>query len=391
MSDAPSPSPSAAARGPVALAAIGAAVFVAGLFLSPAGVWPAYLLAVVLLTGAGLSGGLFAALHHLSGGRWAGPVLGVAEGMLRALPVAGVAATLLAFGAPTLYPWADPAAVAHDEVLAQRASWMTVPFVLARTVACFALWIAVGRVLARRSRRARERGDPASRAAAARAGAGFLVVLAPTFSVFCFDWVLSLERHFASTMFAVYHVAGLLSSGTAAVVLLAVVRRRSGRLVPGPAWEDTLHDLGKLLFGFCFFWGYVWFCQYMLIWYVNLPEETGHYALRHTGGWAVVAAANVALGCLVPMALLLARGPKRRETSLARAAAVVLVGRWVDLFLAIAPPLHGRAPAFGAWEVGVTLGAVGAFLWALGPGPVPAAPDADARPSPPALWSPHAN
>jgi hypothetical protein len=353
------------ARGAAVLAAAGAAAFVAGLFLSPVGVWPSYLLTVFLLTGLGLGAGVFLSLYHLCGGRWGTAVVRVPEAMLSVLPVAGVGTLLLAFGARTLYPWADATTVAADEVLESRSAWMTVPFALARAVVCFAAWTLLAGALARRSRRAVERGDAASRSAAARTGAAFLVVLAPTFSVHCFDWVLSLERHFASTMFAVYHVAGILSSTVALVVVLAVAMRRRGLLRAGPSWEDALHDLGKLLFGFAFFWGYVWFCQFMLVWYVNLPEEAGHYAARHAGGWEPLAAANVALNAVLPMALLLARAPKRREASLLLAAGLVLAGRWLDLFLATAPPLHGAQPGFGPWEVALPAGAAGAFLWAF--------------------------
>jgi hypothetical protein len=183
-------------------------------------------------------------------------------------------------------------------------------------------------------------------------------------------------------MFAVYHVAGVLSSTVAVVVVLAVSLRRRGLLRVGPSWEETLHDLGKLLFGFAFFWGYVWFCQFMLIWYVNLPEETGHYAQRHAAGWAPLAAANVALNCVVPMALLLARGPKRREGSLLLAAGLVLAGRWLDLFLATSPPLDGAQPGFGAWEIALPAGAAGAFLWAFHRALSRAASGADAARSP---------
>jgi len=363
--DVPSPAVSRRAdraRGPIALLLVGGATFLVGLFAAPAEVWPAYLLGVFALTTAGLGAAVFLALHHVTGARWGRPVLPVAHAMVAVLPWAGVAHLVLAFGASTLYPWADAAAVVADHAMSGRAGWMTVPFVLGRTVVAFAAWIALGRVLVARSRAATDRDGAGPRAAAGRAGAWFLLAFAPTFSVYGFDWVLSLERTFASTMFAVYHFSGLFLGALALVTILAVRERRRGTLDGGPAWDETLHDLGKLLFAFAFFWGYIWYCQYMLIWYTNLPEETPHYALRHGGAWAPLAVLNVALQWLVPFVVLMPRAMKRNETVLVRVCVVVLVGRAVDLVLAILAPTHGAALPTFLWEAGVLAGVAGAFL-----------------------------
>jgi hypothetical protein len=358
------PRPAAGARGPTACLLLGAATFVVGLFAAPTAVWPAYLLAVYALTTAGLGAAVFVALHHVTGARWGRAVLPVAHGAVAVLPWAGLAHLVLPFGTSTLYPWADAAAVTSDHAMAGRAGWMTVPFVLARTAVAFAVWITLARVLVKRSRAAAADAAAGTRAAAGRGGAWFLLAFAPTFSIHGFDWVLSLERTFASTMFAVYHFGGLFLGALALVTLLAVHERRRGHLAGGPDWGDTLHDLGKLVFAFAFFWGYVWYCQYMLIWYTNLPEETPHYALRHGGGWEPLAVLNVALQWAVPFLVLMPRAMKRNESVLSRICAVVLVGRAVDLALAILAPAHGATLPGFLWEAGVVVGAVGGFLLA---------------------------
>ncbi len=362
--------------GPKVMTGIGAAAFVAGLFASPAGVWPNYVLAVFGLTCTGLAGAVFTAFYHVTGARWGGRVLPVAHAMLSILPFTGLATLALAFGASTLYPWADGAAVAADDVLSMRAAWMTLPLALSRSVLFHVLWIALGFLLVQRSRRAIAFDDAASRSAAARAGVWFLVAFAPTFSLFTFDWVLSLEKHFTSTIFGIYHFSGLFLSGVSLVTLLAVSLKRRGVLPAGPGWEDTLHDLGKLVFAFAFFWGYIWFSQYMLIWYTNMPEETSHFVLQDSGGWQPLAAANVLLNFGLPFVLLMSRHAKRSETVLVRVCSAVLVGRWLDLYLSVAPPSLGAEPSFGFWEVGLGLGAAGAFLWsfrrAIARAPVPA-------------------
>ncbi len=351
------------ARGPLALLAVGGATFLVGLFAAPAAVWPAYLLGVFALTTAGLGAAVFVALHHVTGARWGRAVLPVAHAMVAVLPWAGLAHLVLAFGASTLYPWADAATVATDHALSGRAGWMTVPFVLARAVVAFAVWVVLGRVLVARSRAAAAHDGAGTRAAAGRAGAWFLLAFAPTFSVYGFDAVLSLEQTFASTMFAVYHFSGLFLGALALVTIFAVRERRRGELAGGPAWDETLHDLGKLVFAFAFFWGYIWYCQFMLIWYTNLPEETPHYALRHGGAWEPLAVLNVTLQWLVPFVVLMPRALKRNETVLVRVCGVVLAGRAVDLALAILAPTHGAVlPTFLA-EAGLLAGAAGALLF----------------------------
>jgi len=125
----------------------------------------------------------------------------------------------------------------------------------------------------------------------------------------------------------------------------------------------VLHDLGKLLFAFTFFWGYIWFCQFMLIWYTNMPEETGYYALRHAGGWEPIAILNVLLNWTVPFLLLLSARAKQRPRVLWLACVVILVGRLVDLHLAIVQPSLGASPALRLSDVALPVGACGAFLW----------------------------
>ena len=239
---------------------------------------------------------------------------------------------------------------------------MSLTLVLVRAAVCYATWIALGALLVRRSRQAVDRDDHSSRAAAARAGVWFLAGFAPTFSVWCFDWVLSLDRHFSSTIFALYHFAGLFLSGVAIVTVLAIVARRRGTVRLG---EDALHDLGKLLFAFTLFWAYLWFSQYLLIWYTNEPEETAYYLGRHAGGFEPLAVANVLLNWAIPFAMLLSAHAKRRETMLLRACALVLAGRALDLYLGVQGAGGGESPPLRLWDVALPLGAVGAFLWSF--------------------------
>jgi hypothetical protein len=123
--------------------------------------------------------------------------------------------------------------------------------------------------------------------------------------------------------------------------------------------EDHLHDLGKLLFAFSTFWAYIWFSQFMLIWYTDIPEESAHFVVRMRGNWWPLFVLNFMINWTFPFLALLPRVTKRTPSLLVKVAVLVLLGRWLDLYLAISPPVMGIKPAFGAWEFGLMMGAVG--------------------------------
>src|SRR5262249_54514930 len=155
-----------------------------------------------------------------------------------------------------------------------------------------------------------------------------------------FDWVMSLEPHWASTIFGIYNFAGMFSSGIALMVLLVLSLCQTGPLRDFVN-EEHLHDLGKLLFAFSTFWMYIWFSQYMLIWYADIGEESVYYVHRLHNAWAPLFLLNIILNWVAPFAALLSRGAKRSPRALGRVAAVVLAGRTLDVYLMIGPPLYG--------------------------------------------------
>jgi hypothetical protein len=188
----------------------------------------------------------------------------------------------------------------------------------------------------------------------------FAPLFALTFSLATVDWLMSLDPRWFSTLYAVYTFAGLLQLALALVTLATVLLRERG-LLADVADGDRLHDLGKLLFAFSCFWAYLWLCQYLLVWYGDLPEEVGHYEERTRGPWLAPFLLNPVLNWIVPFVALLTREAKRRPRTLKRVCVLLLVGRWLDLYLAIAPELWG-APRLGALEVGVAAGYAGLLL-----------------------------
>jgi hypothetical protein len=349
----------------LALALLGGVALGAGFYQAPERTWINLLLTSHFLIGVALGGLVLVALHYVTGARWSTALRRVPEAMTAALPVAavGLAAVFIRdvlsslSGLPSLY--FAPASGGPESPL--HRVWENRAFFLMRSLIYLAVWIAFAVVIVGNSRRRDRDRDPAPAEKNVSVSALFLVVFGVTCWLASTDWLMSLERNWASTIFGVYNFAGLLLSALAAVTLLVLWLRGNGAL-RGVVNEDHLHDLGTLLFAMSSFWMYAWFCQYMLIWYVNNPEETSYLRLRWQGSWPIWLFVALALNWAVPFVVLLFRSAKRNPWVLGTVALLVLVGRWVDLALMILPTQAGASQVPGWLEAGLLLGAVGVFV-----------------------------
>lgn len=340
-----------------AFAAIGAAVLVAGLIVAPERAWANVLIAGFALVTAGLAGLLFVAIHHLTGSRWSVVLRRVPEAMTYALP-AGAAVLLIVFlFGSSIFSWTEGLG---EHGASFKAIWLSPWFFRARAFVYLILWLVFARGIVRASRAQDDSGDGAHTSRQIRLSAGFIVVFVLSFTLASFDWVMSLEPHWYSTIFAVYNFSGLFESGLALIIVFTVWLQTRGPL-RGLVTPEHLHDLGKLLFAFSIFWMYIWFSQYMLIWYANLPEEAVRFTQRLRGAWQPLFLANVVLNWLVPFLVLLPVATKRSGSVLAKVSAAVLVGRWLDLYLFVMPAISGDTPVIGPWEIGAALFAIGAL------------------------------
>jgi hypothetical protein len=347
----------------LALALLGAVTLAAGLLQEPQRTWSNVLLLSYYLVGLGLSGLLLVALHYVTGARWSLPLRRVPEAMTAVLPVAaaGLAAVFLCY--PSLYPWSALASP-HDFDSPLQQFWLKRPFFLLRSLIYLALWLGFALIMVRNSRRQDSDRGPAPTWRNIRLSAAFLVVFAVTCWLASLDWIMSLEPEWSSTIFGVYNFAGLFLSGLAAVILLVIWLRRYSSL-HALINADHLHDLGTLLFSFSSFWMYTWFCQYLLIWYVNNPEETAYYRLRWHGPWPAFMLLDVVLNWSIPFLVLLFRSAKRNPFILGTVAAVVLAGRWVDLFVMVVPSQAKDLSIPGVIEAGLFVGTAGLFALAF--------------------------
>lgn len=171
---------------------------------------------------------------------------------------------------------------------------------------------------------------------------------------------MSIEPLFYSTIYAFYVIAGLLLSGFASITVLVILLRRRGSLPE--ANPQHLHNLGKLVFGFSTFWAYIWLCQYLLIYYANLPEETIYYLRRmHTPGWKSLFYLNILLNWLIPFALLLPKSAKRNAGWLMATCLIVLAGHWIDLYVMIFPAFEHHALP-GLVDIAIVIGFASLFI-----------------------------
>ena len=347
------------------LAAVGVATAALGAVLAPQQLWAAWLLVSYYVIGLGLAGGCFVAIQYTTGSSWCVAIRRVPEAMAGTLPLGIVMLALLLILHPQLYPWmAGGVGATEGGSAAFRQAWLSRPFFLARAAVYAAIWILFTTALRRRSLRQDADGDPRWTRANVRWSAAFLAFFGATFTLASVDWIMSLEPRWYSTIFGAYNFAGLFLSGLAAIILLAIWLERRGPL-QHVLTGDHLHDLGKLLFAFSTFWMYLWFSQYMLIWYTDIPEETAYFVRRVHGIWLVLLLANILCNWLVPFFVLLRRDTKRRRDVLAAVAAIVLAGRWLDVYLMIAPGVASGGLGIGLWAIGLTAGGAGAFGLAL--------------------------
>ena len=301
---------------------------------------------------------------YVSNAGWHTVFKRVPEALAAWLPASAFSMLAVLAGVRWLYPWTHADAVVHDELLSAKTPYLNTTFFAARMVVVLALWVFFALMTRRYSLRQDTDAHIKYTRRNVALSAIFLALFPFSFSMASIDWLMSLDPHWASTIVGLYQIAGLLSTAVAAISIVGILLRRRGAL---PDLTEThLHDLGKLLFGFSTMWAYLWFSQYLLIWYTNLPEETTHYLVRLQGGASFLFYLNVVLNWALPFVVLLRRPAKRSEGTLLWTSTVVLVGRWLDIHLQVVPavaPDRLQGPmGIGFLDVALLLGFGAAFL-----------------------------
>jgi magnesium-transporting ATPase (P-type) len=334
--------------------------------------WSSYLIGAFFALGLGAFGVAWLAITYLARGTWTVTMRRIPEAMTGWLVPGGVLAMVVGLGAHSLYHWSHADVVAADELLAHKAPFLNMTMFTALVAGSLLMWVAFAMAIVGVSRRQDREGGMGPTRTSRALSAIFLVVFALTLSIVSFYLLMSLDAHWFSTMFAVLVFTDVVQTGLAYVTIVAALIVGAGKL-DGFLNQNHLHSLGKMLFAATGFWAYIYFCQYMLIWYANIPEETIYFLRRADHGWLPYLLALPALKFVVPFLLMLPRDAKRNPRKLVPVAILVLFAQFWELFVMVAPAMsHGEEAAHAHLplvEFAATLGFLGLFTlvfgWAL--------------------------
>jgi len=324
-----------------------------------------YLTAYLFWVSIGLGALFFVMLHHLVNAQWSIALRRLVEALMVSLPVMAIFFIPIGLGLHDLYHWSHADAVAADHLLQSKAPYLQTTFFIIRAILYFAIWSGLAFGLHRMSLAEDHGYDEARQMRVRRICAGGMILFAFTTTFAAFDWIMSLDAHWYSTIFGAYYFAGCVVGALSVIILLALSLNKKGVLADVYTVEHY-NDLGKLLFAFMIFWAYMAFSQYFLIWYGNIPEETIWFQHRWVGSWKIVSLALVFGNFVIPFILLMPKMIKRKYGFLAFMAIWMLVFHWIDLFWLVLPG-HSPNGAHISWMDLVTMAGIGGiflgFFW----------------------------
>jgi len=326
---------------------------------SPQQFFRSYLIAYLFWFGIGMGSLVILMLHHVAGGGWGAVIRRLLESSTRTLPLMALLFLPIIFGMHGLYEWSHPEVVAHDEILRHKAPYLNEQFWLVRAVVYFAVWLILVRYLNRWSLEQDQSADAATARRLELISRGGLVLVVLTMTFASIDWVMSLEPHWASTIFGVLTLGGQVVSAMAFTITLAAWLASGDDAPLGKVIAKLqFHDLGKLQMAFIMVWAYLMLSQFLIIWSANLPEEIPWYINRSAGGWQYVSVVLLLSYFVVPFLILLSRDVKRRPRLLATVACAIIVARVIELFWFVIPAFHPGVLSIH-WMDAVTLVGVG--------------------------------
>ncbi|MBN2295847.1 MAG: quinol:cytochrome C oxidoreductase [Pirellulales bacterium] len=313
-----------------------------------------YLVSYMSFLGISLGGLFFAALQHLTRAGWSVTVRRTAEIISASMPcmvllfLPILVPLLLGMTGP-YYKWLDPELVAESSLLQWKKPYLNLPFFFARAAIYFLTWVLLARFYYKNSTRQDVEGGPELTRRMEKVAPVALILFGLTVTFAAFDWIMSLEPTWFSTIFGLYYFAGSVIAALAAMILFAIALQCRG-YVAGAITVEHYHELGKLMLGFVIFWGYMAFSQYMLIWYANIPEESAWYLQRQSGSWMWVGLGLLFGHLILPFLGLLPRAVKRSKILLGAWAVWMLVIHWIDIYWLVMPTFAEDHLPFGAMD-----------------------------------------
>jgi hypothetical protein len=346
------------------LIAIGAGTIIFGLITDRQTTWANYLIVNYYFFSLAMGAAFFFVIQSISQSGWSSAFKRVSEAMMSYIPFAALFFLLLWFGVNDLYQWSHKETVALDPVIQHKSVFLNVPFFFARMILYFLLWIVSIRKLRQISLQ-EDQADPANTddimalfGKTELYSKIFIFILIVTFSLSAFDWIMSVDVKWYSTIFALKNLVAAFLHGVSVLTIIVFILYKRGYF---PFFNEYhLHDFARYIFMLSIIWGYFWFAQFMIIWYGNIPEETVYFNVRWQEGWKVLFFLEIGLNWFIPFMLLLPVKASRNMTLVTIVIIFLIIGQYIDLFVQVIPGTTG-ALRFGWISAGTFLGFTGLF------------------------------
>ena len=314
----------------------------------------------------------FVALQHVAEAGWSTVLKRVPEAIMSFLPITAVIMLFIVIAATLhwnhIYHWLaegvmDPESDYYDKIIAGKEAYLNAPFFLIRSFLYVAVWIYCANRLRKISIMSDQEGGIGEKSywKGLRVSGWFIVFFAVTSSTAAWDWIMSIDTHWFSTLFGWYIFSEWAAIGFASILLLTLFLHKQGYL---PSLNNShIHDLGKFVFAFSIVWTYMWFSQFMLIWYANIPEEVTYFMERiELSNYRFLFWFSLIINFIVPTVLLMSRDAKRNINRLIIVCIVILIGHWINSYLLFAPGTLHEHGHLGLLELGMGLGFLGFFI-----------------------------
>ena len=291
----------------------------------------------------------FYAIQYASQSGWSPVLFRVMQAITYyLLPGALIVLAIAFFADKHLFIWMDPDVVAHDKLIQAKAGWLNKTAFLIRGLIFIGGW-SLYRYFSRKFSLAQDlANDNKNFKRNFQISAGFLVFYIYTESMMSWDWVMSVDPHWFSTLFGWYVFASMVVSGITTIALMTIYLKSKGYMKF--VNDSHLHDLAKYMFGFSVFWAYLWFSQFMLIWYANIPEEVTYFVTR-IEDYTIPFFTMFALNFIFPFLVLMNSDYKRIPWFIVMAGMIILVGHYMDVYNMIMPATVGDRWGFGLPEI----------------------------------------
>ncbi|NBR13232.1 MAG: quinol:cytochrome C oxidoreductase [Crocinitomicaceae bacterium] len=320
----------------------------------------------------GLGALFFLALNYATESGWYASVKRIIESVAGFLPygiglLGLVLLTITFMDGAHIYSWMDastldPKSHHYDEIIEGKSAYLNKIFFWVRTIVYFLTYLVFLNGFKKRSLEEDRIGGTELHFKNYRKGATFLVFFAVFSSTSSWDWLMSIDVHWFSTLFGWYTFAGMWCSTMVVIVLTTLYLKKLGYLKK--VNDSHIHDLGKWTFATSFLWSYLWFSQFMLIWYANIPEEVTYYQMR-IENFKFLYFAMFVINFAFPMLLLMSRDAKRHAGILTLVGLIILTGHWLDVYIMVSAGSLGSNAHLGVLEVGMALLVAGLFIYVV--------------------------